>query len=136
MSVKITGKYVAGLKTEMIHGPSGKTLMTAAPVDNQGDGSSFSPTDLVVTALGSCMVTIMGIVAQRNQIKIDGLRFEMEKHMETTPRRVGRIPIRIYMPTGLSLEDRKRLEQAASTCPVAQTLHPDVKKEVQFIYPD
>lgn len=136
MSVKITGKYLPGLKTEMTHGPSGKTLITAAPVDNQGDGSSFSPTDLLVTALGACIVTIMEIVAQRNQIKLDGLHFEMEKHMETAPRRVGRVPMRIYMPPGLSTEDRKRLEQAASTCPVAQSLHPELKKEIQFIYPD
>lgn len=136
MSVTLQGQYLGHLKTELTHGPSNQTLKTAAPVDNNGDGSSFSPTDLVAAALGSCVITIMAIVAERHKIDFTGVRFQIEKHMETSPRRIGRLPLQIHMPKGLSKNDRQRLENAAATCPVAQSLHPDVQKEIQFIYPD
>jgi putative redox protein len=128
------GKYVDGLKMELTHGPSGTAIRTAAPVDNQGDGSSFSPTDLLATALGSCMVTTMAIVAQREGIPFSGASFQLEKHMRSDPRRVGAVPVRIRMPEGLTPEQRERLEHIARTCPVARSLSPEVEQQVEFEY--
>lgn len=136
MAVEITGKYIGNLKTEMTHGPSGAILRTAAPVDNQGDGSSFSPTDLVAAALGSCMVTTMAIVAERDGIAAEQFTFRIEKHMVNAPRRIGAIPVEIHMPKGLSSDQRIKLERAAHHCPVHRTLLPEVDKTVTFVYPD
>jgi putative redox protein len=134
MAVEMHGKYVDGLKMELTHGPSGTAIRTAAPVDNQGDGSSFSPTDLLATALGSCMVTTMAIVAQREGIPFSGASFQLEKHMRSDPRRVGAVPVRIRMPEGLTPEQRERLEHIARTCPVARSLSPEVEQQVEFEY--
>ena len=136
MAVEMTGKYLGGLNVEVKHGPSGTVLRTAAPVDNHGDGSSFSPTDLVAAALGACMVTIMGIIANRDGIDLQGLTFHLEKHMNSDPRRIGRIPIRIEMPAGLSEPQRRKLERGALTCPVHRSLLDEVEKPVEFVYPD
>ena len=136
MAVEITGKYIGNLKTEMIHGPSGAILRTAAPVDNKGDGSSFSPTDLVAAALGSCMVTTMAIVAERDGIAAEEFSFRIEKHMVNDPRRIGAIPVEIRMPAGLSAEQRTKLERVAHHCPVHRTLLAEVDKTVTFVYPD
>lgn len=136
MAVEITGHYTGNLNVALTHGPSGATLTTAAPVDNQGDGSSFSPTDLVAAGLGACMVTLMGIVAQRDDIDLTGLRFRVEKHMNADPRRIGTLPITFDMPAGLDERQRKKLERAALTCPVHKSLHPDIEKPAQFSYPD
>ncbi len=136
MAVEITGSYLGGLNVELTHGPSGRTLRTAAPVDNQGDGSSFSPTDLVAAALGSCMLSIMGIVGQRDGIDLSRLAFRIEKHMQATPRRIASLPIRITMPPRLAAEQRKKLERAALTCPVHRSLLPDIRIETIFEYPD
>jgi putative redox protein len=136
MTVSITGRYLGGLGVEATHGPSGTTLRTAAPVDNNGDGSSFSPTDLVATALGACMLTLIGIVGGRDGIELDGLRFELEKHMESEPRRIGAVPVKIHMPAGLTPEQRVKLERAALTCPVHRTLPATVDKPVEFVYPE
>ena len=135
MAVEITGRYSGHLKTELTHGPSGAVLPTAAPVDNQGDGSSFSPTDLVAAALASCMVTTMAIVAERHGIDLAGVTFRIEKHMtETPPRAIARLPAEIHMPAALSPEDRQRLERAAQTCPVHRSLLPEIEKDVRFVY--
>ena len=136
MAVEISGRYTGGLKTEMIHGPSGTVLKTAAPVDNRGDGSSFSPTDLVAAAIASCMVTTMAIVAERDGIDFSAVTFHVEKHMASDPRRVGKLPVRIEMPRGLSPAARQKLERAARTCPVDRSLLPEVEKEPHFVYPD
>ncbi|MCG8463005.1 MAG: OsmC family protein [Holophagales bacterium] len=136
MSVGITGRYEGQLRVKLTHGPSGAELHTAAPVDNNGDGSSFSPTDLVAAALGACMVTIMGIQAQRHGIELEGCHFTAEKHMVSDPRRIGSIPITLHMPAGLTESERKRLERGALTCPVHRSLLPEVGKEVRFLYPD
>ena len=136
MAVEITGRYLGHLKTEMTHGPSGTEIRTAAPVDNKGDGSSFSPTDLVAAALGSCMVTTMAIVAERDGIPLDGITFRVEKHMVNDPRRIGAIPVEIQMPAGLTADQRLKLERAAHHCPVHRTLLPEVDKTVTFVYPD
>ncbi len=136
MPVRITGTYQDGLKTTLEHGPSGAELRTAAPVDNRGDGSSFSPTDLLAAALGSCMVTTMAIVAEREGIPFSGAEFSLEKHMQSEPRRVGSVPVRIRMPQGLTGEQRARLERVARSCPVDRSLHSDVQREVEFVYPE
>lgn len=136
MAVSISGKYIGDLKVELTHGPSGKQLRTAAPVDNQGDGSSFSPTDLVAAALAACMVTLMGMAAKQTGIDLEGLSFSLEKHMVSDPRRIGSIPVRIQMPTGLSPKDRKKLERAAWTCPVCSSLPPELERKIEFVYPD
>ncbi len=136
MAVEITGHYTGNLNVALRHGPSGTQLTTAAPVDNQGDGSSFSPTDLVAAGLGACMITLMGIFAQRHDIDLDGLHFRVEKHMSAEPRRIGSLPITFEMPAGLDAKQRKMLERAALTCPVHKSLHPDIDKPATFAYPD
>ena len=135
MSVEIKGQYEGDLRVKLTHGPSGSVIETDAPVDNQGKGERFSPTDLVVAALGSCMMTIMGIVAKRDGIKLEGDNFRAEKHMSQSPRRIGKIILEIYMPSGLTEEQKKKLEKAAHTCPVHQSLHSDIEQDINFIYP-
>jgi uncharacterized OsmC-like protein len=134
VAVEITGRYAGQLKTEMTHGPSGVVLRTAAPVDNQGDGSSFSPTDLVAAALASCMVTTMAIVAQRDGVDFSGVTFRVEKHMSGEPRRIARLPVEIHLPANLSPAQRTKLERAAQTCPVHRSLGADVEHEARFVY--
>lgn len=136
MAVELSGRYLGGLGVEVQHGPSGATIRTAAPVDNQGDGSSFSPTDLTAAALGACMLTLIGIVGQREGVDLDGLSFRVEKHMRASPRRVDRLPITIEMPAGLTPTQRTKLERAALTCPVHKSLHPEIDKDATFRYPD
>jgi uncharacterized OsmC-like protein len=136
MSVEITGRYLGDLKVELNHGPSGTVIRTAAPVDNQGDGSSFSPTDLAAASLGACMLTLIGIVGQRDGLDLTGLSFRLEKHMASNPRRIGAVPVTIRMPAGLTPDQRKKLEAAALTCPVHKSLSGEVEKPVQFVYAD
>jgi putative redox protein len=134
VAVEITGRYTGHLKTELTHGPSGTVLPTAAPVDNQGDGSSFSPTDLVAAALASCMVTTLAIVAERDGIDLSGVTFRVEKHMAGEPRRIAAFPVVIHLPAGLQPAERAKLERAAQTCPVHRSLLPEIDKEVSFVY--
>jgi len=129
--VKVSIEYTGGLHCSAQHGPSGATLETDAPVDNHGKGESFSPTDLVATALGSCMATVMGIYAERKGIDLRGMRIEVTKEMtQSAPRRIARLATTIQMPAGLAKEPA--LEHAALTCPVHQSLHPEVEKPVEF----
>lgn len=121
--VEMTIEYEGGLHAQASHGPSRARLATDAPVDNQGKGEAFSPTDLLATALGTCMLTTMGILANREGWQIDGARARLEKHMALEPRRrVGRVVVEIAMPAGLSDEAKGRLEAAARGCPVAASL--------------
>lgn len=136
MAVEIRGAYIGDLKVDMTHGPSGSSLTTEAPVDNGGTGGAFSPTDLVATALGSCMMTLMGIVAKRDGIDLRGASLRVEKHMTENPRRIARLPIVFAMPARLSQDQRRKLENAALACPVKRSLHPDVEVPVEFNYPD
>ena len=125
--------YQGDLHCEATHGPSRARLSTDAPRDNEGKGESFSPTDLVATALGSCMVTIMGIYARRNQIDISGATVHVVKEMIQEPvRRIGSLRVKIAVPKKVDERHRKALEQAAKHCPVHQSLHPDVKIPVEF----
>lgn len=131
--VKIQINYEGDLHCSATHGPSGKSLETDAPVDNQGRGESFSPTDLVATALGTCMATLMGIVARRHELDLAGLKVEVTKEMSTdTPRRIARLTTTIRVPLPPDHPQRILLENAALTCPVHHSLHPEVDKPVDF----
>lgn len=133
--VPITVTYLGDLRCEAVHGPSGVRLITDAPVDNQGKGESFSPTDLLATAYATCMTTIMGIVAKRDGIALQGVRVAVEKHMTAAPpRKVARIVLRFAMPAALTPDQRAKLEKAAHTCPVALSVSPDVTIEASFAY--
>lgn len=134
MAVTISGRYEGNTQVRLTHDDSGVLITTAAPKDNGGDGSSFSPTDLVAGAFGSCMVTIMGLMAQREGISLEGTWFTVEKHMSQSPRRIGHLPVAIHLPKGLTPEQRLKLERGAHTCPVHHSLHPDIKIEVAFLY--
>jgi putative redox protein len=133
--VEINVTYEGGLRTTAIHGPSGNELITDAPKDNMGKGEAFSPTDLVATALATCVLTTMGIVAQRNGIDMTGATARVTKEMVATPtRRIGRLAVTVRMPRPLSAEDQTRLENAAHHCPVHKSLHPDVDAPITFTW--
>ncbi len=133
--VEIRIDYAGNLECRAEHGPSAATLVTDAPVDNQGQGRSFSPTDLVATALGTCIFTIMGIVARRHGIDLSGASMVVRKEMTSQPlRRIGCLQVEVRVPGAVSPEDRKRLENAAATCPVKQSLHPDIQVPVRFCW--
>lgn len=133
--VEITATYEGQLHCSAKHGPSGSTLSTDAPKDNMGKGESFSPTDLVATALGTCMLTTMGIVAQRHNLDMTGATVRVEKHMTTSgPRKIARLPVEIRVPKTFSDEDRQRLENAALTCPVHKSLGHEVDSPVSFAW--
>ncbi|MAG56424.1 MAG: osmotically inducible protein OsmC [Planctomycetes bacterium] len=135
--VQIDITYEGDLHTNARHEPSGAELTTDAPKDNEGLGESFSPTDLLATALGSCMVTIMGIYARRKDLDIRGTTVRVEKRMTMDPvRRIGKLVVRFGMPAGIPEEHRPALARAAAACPVHKSLHPDVERPVEFCYPD
>jgi uncharacterized OsmC-like protein len=126
--------YKGSLRTEAIHKQSGSVIVTDAPVDNHGKGERFSPTDLLATSLGSCMLTIMGIKARDMQINLEGTTVGIKKIMAENPRRVSGIDVELSFPEGLILDEKERtiLERIAYTCPVAQSLHPDIKLNVEY----
>ncbi len=126
--------YEGNLRTVATHLQSGTAIETDAPVDNQGKGERFSPTDLVATALGNCMLTIMGIKARDMKIDLEGTTVDITKNMVADPRRIGEIKVVINFPESLQTEEKQRkiLEKAAMTCPVFESLHPGLKKDVQF----
>jgi putative redox protein len=136
MPVVMTGRSTGDLKVTVRHELSENELITAAPLDNQGDGTSFSPTDLVATALGSCIVTVMAIAARNEGIPFAGAAFRVEKHMAADPRRIAALPLVIRMPAGLSESQRERLEKVGSHCPVHRSIHPDIETPISFHYPD
>ena len=126
-------EYLGGLRTSSVHLKSGKIVITDAPPDNNGKGEAFSPTDLLSTSLGCCMLTIMGIIAERHSLNIDGTKVDITKNMEANPRRVGEIIVEMTLPkNNFSDKDKQLLENAALTCPVAKSLHPDLKQTVIF----
>lgn len=133
--VEITGRYVGDLRVEAVHGPSGARLTLDAPKDHEGLGRSFSPTDLVATALGSCIVTVVAIVARRRGLAIGEPAFSVTKEMVNDPqRRIGRLATTIRLPATLSPEDRTVLERAAHTCPVHRSLGEHVETPITFVY--
>lgn len=127
--------YRGGLRTEATHLQSGTTILTDAPTDNHGRGESFSPTDLLATALGSCMLTIMGIAAQTHGIDIDGTEIHTTKVMAVDPRRVGELVVEFIMPKNeYTQKQRTILEAAARSCPVAQSLSERLTQTITFKY--
>jgi putative redox protein len=132
MTSQIT--YEGNLRTVATHLQSGTVIETDAPTDNQGKGERFSPTDLVATALGNCMLTIMGIKARDMKVDLEGTKIDITKVMVTDPRRIGEIKVTFHFPEGLKPDDKQKaiLERAALTCPVFESLHPDLNKTVEF----
>jgi uncharacterized OsmC-like protein len=127
--------YTGELRTEAEHIRSGNKIITDAPIDNQGKGEFFSPTDLLATSLGCCMVTIMGIAARTHNFNIDGTKISVQKVMGTNPRRVVEIMIHLHFPhNNYSSKEKKLIELSAKECPVAQSLHPDLKQTINFHY--
>lgn len=126
--------YQGQLRTAAAHIQSNTIIETDAPTDNQGKGERFSPTDLVATALGSCMLTIMGIKARDMNINLEGTRIDVQKHMKSDPRRISGIDIHFHFPSHLALSDKEKtiLQNAALTCPVAKSLHADLEQKVIF----
>lgn len=137
MTVHISIDYQGQLRCKSTHGPSKSSFVTDAPVDNHGKGEAFSPTDLVATALGACVMTTMGILAQRLEIDLTGMHAAVTKDMVTSPfRRIGKLTALITIPAEksakISAVDREKLERAAHTCPVHKSLHPDVESIIQL----
>lgn len=131
--VKITGDYHGELHCSARHEPSGRELVTDAPKDNQGRGEAFSPTDLVATALGTCIATTMAIASRKHGVELKGLRFEVTKEMSTdSPRRIVRLAAQVWMPIPESHPAAKPLVGAAHACPVHQSLHPSVDAPITF----
>lgn len=130
-----TARYEGHLRTEATHTASGTVIQTDAPVDNHGRGEAFSPTDLVGTALGTCILTTMAIVAERHQLDLVGSSFKMEKIMSSdAPRRIAQLTVELHLPASLGEHDRALMERTAHTCPVALSLNPEIKQEVRFVY--
>lgn len=132
MTSKVT--YLGELRTQCEHLQSKNIFMTDAPVDNQGKGEAFSPTDTVATALASCMFTIIGIKARDLDIKVEGAVAEVTKTMAADPRRISGIKVVFSFPASYEEKDRKILERAAKTCPVLYSLHPDIVLDISFHY--
>ena len=127
--------YQGNLRTQATHIASGNTIITDAPLDNNGKGEAFSPTDLLCSSLGSCMLTLMGITGNTHQINIDGPEVKITKIMVSNPRKVGEIVVELFLPQNNYTDKQKIiLERAALTCPVYLSLHEDVKKTVSFHY--
>ena len=132
--VIIEASYGGELHTTCRHQPSGCELATDAPVDNQGRGESFSPTDLLATALGSCMLTTMGIGARNEGWELAGTRLVIQKIMAEAPRRVARLALEFEMSSQLPGASRSKLEQLARSCPVAVSIHPDIDVDLRFVW--
>jgi uncharacterized OsmC-like protein len=126
--------YKGGLRTSAIHLQSSTEIETDAPSDNQGKGERFSPTDLMATALGTCMITTMAIKANTMNIMLDGTRVDVTKIMVSDPRRIGKLIAHLYFPKDLNLDDKQKeiLERTARTCPVERSLHPDIELDMAF----
>lgn len=133
---KMKTVYLGGLRNEVEHLQSGTKIVTDAPLDNHGKGESFSPTDLFASSLGCCMLTIMGISAESYGFNIDGTTIETEKIMGTNPRRIVELKLDIHFPKGSNYTDQQKrlIEAAARTCPVANSLNPEIKKTITFNY--
>jgi putative redox protein len=126
--VEIHVDYEGELHCNALHLPSGNRLVTDAPVDNNGRGEAFSPTDLVATALGACMATVIGIVARRKEIPVEGMKVAVRKFMsEDLPRRISRLELDLEMPLPGDHPDRALLESTARGCPVHHSIHPDIE---------
>ncbi|WP_016775584.1 OsmC family protein [Anaerophaga thermohalophila] len=135
MSVTIKSRYLGNLRVESTHLRSGTKIITDAPVDNRGKGESFSPTDLLATSLGSCIMTIMGITAEDNKIDIEGTEVEITQIMSLSPRRVEEVIVSFYFPANGYTEKEKRIiENVAGSSPVPLSISPEVKQTIRFYW--
>lgn len=132
--ITINAKYLGGLRVESTHEPSGEILRSVAPKDNNGDGSTFSPTDLLATATLNCMITIVGITANNYGFSIEGTTGHVEKHMIPSPRRVGKLVLSLTIPQNLSEENKERVRTAAHNCPVVKSLSSEVEIDVTITF--
>ena len=133
MSHKIESSYLGELRVSSTHLASNTEIITDAPVDNNGKGESFSPTDLVATALGTCMITVMGIYAEKNGILMPNVYSRTNKVMSSSPRKISKLKIEIiFEGNQLSEVEKQSLKNVALNCPVAKSLHPDLKQEIEF----
>lgn len=132
MTSKVT--YNGGLRTECVHLKSNNSFVTDAPVDNNGLGEAFSPTDTVATGLASCMLTMMGIKANGLEVDLKGTTASVTKHMAAPPRRISKIEVEVHLPEQVSEKDRKILVHTANTCPVHYSLHPDIEKVITYYW--
>jgi putative redox protein len=131
--VEIKIAYEGDLHCKAVHGPSGTSLQTDAPRDNMGKGETFSPSDLLATSLGTCMMTIMGIAARKHGIDLSGATVNVQKEMIASPvRRVGKLTVNIVIPVDVSPEQRIAMENAAHACPVHRSLHPEIQTPITF----
>lgn len=135
MGVRIEGEFKGDQRVSIVH-ESGDEIITVPPKDNRGDGSKFSPTDLSIASMASCMLTIMSFVAVDNGIDFKGVKFKAEKIMQPSPRMIKEIRITFQMPSGLDGVMRKKLEKGAHSCPVKRSFHPDVNININFSYRD
>lgn len=134
--VQIDTEYVGDLRCTAEHVPSGVTLTTDAPKDNRGEGRTFSPTDLVATALGTCIATILGIQAEKHDVDLEGTEITVEKEMASDPRRIDSLRTEVTMPMALNESIRRRMERTARLCPVEESLHPDIDTPIVFHWPE
>jgi len=135
MSIKISCEYLGDLRVRAVHSSSGAEIITDAPIDNQGQGRSFSPTDLAAASMATCMITIIGIQAKSIPLDVTGLKVEREKHMtKTAPRRIEQLDIKMMMPAGIPEELRPRLIRAAEACPVKQSFRDDTLINLQWFW--
>ena len=133
---QIKTTYKGNLRCEALHVDSGAVINTVPPKDNNGDGSMFSPTDLFAASLGCCILTIIGMAARNHGFSIDGAQITTEKVMAANPRRVAELRLIIELPKGMEYDEHQRaiIERSARTCPVSNSLHPDIVKDFKFVY--
>lgn len=134
--VQIDTEYLGNLHCRAEHVPSGVTLTTDAPEDNHGNGASFSPTDLIATALGTCVATVMGIEADKENVNVEGMEIVVEKEMASDPRRIRSLRTEVTIPVALDERTRNRLESAARHCPVHESIHPEIDAPIIFHWPE
>lgn len=132
--VKVTAKYEGEKHCEIEHGPSQSVIATDAPKDNNGRGELFSPTDLVAAATGSCILTVMAIMAEKDGVELKGSYTTVEKEMIPNPRRIGKLTVNVFMPKNIESAYRQKLENTAMTCPVKKSLNPEMELPIQFHY--
>ncbi|MGW8122248.1 OsmC family protein [Roseivirga echinicomitans] len=131
--ITVKSKYTGNLSTQAVHVKSGNGIVTDAPVDNNGKGEAFSPTDLVAAALGSCMMTVMAIAGENKGLNMDGMNVESTKIMSANPRRISEIKLDFFWENcSLSDKDREWIKNIGLTCPVAQSLSQDLKQSINF----
>lgn len=133
MATQLTTTYRGNFQTEIIHGPTGDTVLTDLPPDNGGQGRKISPTDLIAASLSSCILTIMAKTAEGEGIPFEGSSIEIEKHMKENPRMIEKLKMKIKLPADISEKQEKKLKACVENCPVHRSLHPDIVIEAEYL---